>query len=121
MPRSRRFDPGRSTSNVPTSSSMPSSTRSESSTASYQACVVALGVTATGERRVLGVDCGPSEDEAFWTRFLRDLDRRGLGGVRLVVSDSNEGLKTAIAKLLSATQWQRCRVHYMLGVSLNSH
>jgi putative transposase len=77
------------------------------------ACVVALGVTATGERRVLGVDCGPSEDEAFWTRFLRDLVRRGLGGVRLVVSDSHEGLKTAIAKVLSATQWQRCRVHFM--------
>jgi putative transposase len=77
------------------------------------ACVVALGVTATGERRVLGVDCGPSEDEAFWTRFLRDLVRRGLGGVRLVVSDSHEGLKTAIAKVLSDTQWQRCRVHFM--------
>jgi putative transposase len=77
------------------------------------ACVVALGVTATGERRVLGVDCGPSEDEAFWTRFLRDLVRRGLGGVRLVVSDSHEGLKAAITKVLSATQWQRCRVHFM--------
>jgi putative transposase len=77
------------------------------------ACVVAVGVTETGERRVLGVDCGPSEDEVFWTRFLRDLVKRGLKGVRLVVSDSHQGLKAAIAKVLSDTQWQRCRVHFM--------
>ena len=77
------------------------------------ACVVAVGVTVTGERRVLGVDCGPSEDEAFWTRFLRDLVRRGLKGVRLVVSDAHEGLKAAAAKVLSDSLWQRCRVHFM--------
>ncbi len=77
------------------------------------ACVVAVGVTTEGERRVLGVDCGPSEDEAFWTRFLRSLVKRGLKGVRLVVSDAHEGLRSAIAKVLSGTQWQRCRVHFM--------
>jgi putative transposase len=77
------------------------------------ACVVAVGVTAAGERRVLGVDCGPSEDETFWTRFLRDLVKRGLRGVRLVVSDAHEGLKAASAKVLSDSLWQRCRVHFM--------
>ena len=77
------------------------------------ACVVAVGVTTEGERRVLGLDCGPSEDEAFWTRFLRALVKRGLKGVRLVVSDAHEGLRSAIAKVLSGTQWQRCRVHFM--------
>jgi putative transposase len=77
------------------------------------ACVVAVGVTTEGERRVLGVDCGPSEDEAFWTRFLRSLVKRGLKGVRLVVSDAHEGLRAAIAKVLPGTQWQRCRVHFM--------
>jgi putative transposase len=77
------------------------------------ACVVAVGITTEGERRVLGVDCGPSEDEAFWTRFLRSLVKRGLNGVRLVISDAHEGLRTAIAKVLSGTQWQRCRVHFM--------
>ena len=84
------------------------------------ACVVAVAITADGERRVLGVDCGPSEDEAFWTRFLRDLVRRGLNGVRLVVSDAHEGVKAAIAKVLSGVQWQRCRVHFMMGASLLS-
>jgi len=38
--------------------------------------------------------------------------RRGLAGVRLVVSDAHEGLKAAIAKVPGAT-WQRCRVHWM--------
>ena len=58
------------------------------------------------------MDIGPSEAETFWTEFLRKLARRGLRGVKLVISDAHEGLKAAIAKVLSAT-WQRCRVHFM--------
>jgi putative transposase len=77
------------------------------------ACVVAVGVSAAGERRVLGVDCGPSEDHVFWTHFLRGLVKRGLKGVRLVISDAHEGLVSAIAKVFSGVQWQRCRVHFM--------
>jgi len=78
-----------------------------------QATVVAVGVTAEGERQVLGVDVGPSEDRAFWTAFLRSLVKRGLHGVRLVISDAHEGLKAAIASVLSGATWQRCRVHFM--------
>ena len=77
------------------------------------ATVVAIGVTAEGERQVLGVDAGPSEDAAFWTAFLRELKRRGLSGVRLVISDAHEGLKAAIATVLTGATWQRCRVHFM--------
>ena len=55
---------------------------------------------------------GHSEAEPFWTEFLRSLARRGLRGVKLVVSDAHEGLKAAVSKVLSAT-WQRCRVHFM--------
>lgn len=77
------------------------------------ATVVAIGVTAEGERQVLGVDAGPSEDAAFWTAFLRDLKRRGLTGVRLVISDAHEGIKQAVATVLTGTTWQRCRVHFM--------
>ena len=55
---------------------------------------------------------GHSEAEPFWVEFLRSLARRGLRGVKLVVSDAHEGLKTAISKVLNAT-WQRCRVHFM--------
>jgi putative transposase len=77
------------------------------------ATVVAVGVSEHGHRSVLGVDTGPSEDHQFWTSFLRSLVRRGLKGVRLVISDAHEGLRQAIAKVLSGTQWQRCRVHFM--------
>jgi transposase-like protein len=78
-----------------------------------QATVVAIGVTSEGERQVLGVDVGPSEDRAFWTAFLRSLVKRGLKGVRLVISDAHEGLKQAISTVLTGTAWQRCRVHFM--------
>jgi transposase-like protein len=76
------------------------------------AVIVAVGVNADGRREVLGMDIGPSEAETFWTDFLRKLRRRGLRGVKLVISDAHEGIKAAVAKVLSAT-WQRCRVHFM--------
>ena len=76
-----------------------------------QAVVVAIGVNADGTREVLGLDVGPSEDGAFWMGFLRGLVARGLSGVRLVTSDSHEGLKAAIASVLTGAGWQRCRVH----------
>jgi putative transposase len=78
-----------------------------------QATVVAVGVTTEGDRQVLGIDVGPSEDRAFWTAFLRSLVKRGLKGVRLVISDAHEGLKQAISTVLSGSTWQRCRVHFM--------
>ena len=76
------------------------------------AVIVAVGVNSDGRREVLGMDIGPSEAEPFWTDFLRKLTRRGLRGVKLVISDSHEGIKAAVAKVLHAT-WQRCRVHFM--------
>src|SRR5215831_4995952 len=79
------------------------------------AVIIAVGVNGDGRREVLGMDIGPSEAETFWTEFLRKLARRGLCGVKLVISDAHEGLKAAIAKVLHAT-WQRCRVHLMRNV-----
>jgi putative transposase len=76
------------------------------------AVIVAVGVNGDGRREVLGLAIGASEAETFWLDFLRKLARRGLRGVKLVVSDAHEGLKGAIAKVLNAT-WQRCRVHFM--------
>ena len=76
------------------------------------AVIVAVAVNTDGRREVLGMTIGNSEAEPFWTEFLRSLTRRGLRGVKLVVSDAHEGLKAAIAKILGAT-WQRCRVHFM--------
>ncbi len=77
-----------------------------------RALVIAVGVNDSGRREVLGLAVGPAETEGFWTDFLRSLVKRGLAGVRLVISDAHEGLKKAVAKTVSAT-WQRCRVHFM--------
>ena len=76
------------------------------------AVIIAVGVNTDGRREVLGMEIGPSEAETFWTEFLRKLKRRGLRGVKLVISDAHEGIKAAVAKVLRAT-WQRCRVHFM--------
>jgi putative transposase len=76
------------------------------------AVIIAVAVNTDGRREVLGMEVGPSEAEPFWTKFLRSLTRRGLRGVKLVISDAHEGLKAAAAKVLQST-WQRCRVHFM--------
>ena len=75
------------------------------------AVTIAVGVNTDGRREVLGMAIGASEAEPFWTEFLRDLVRRGLSGVKLVISDAHEGIKAATARVLSTT-WQRCRVHF---------
>ena len=81
-----------------------------------KAVVVATGVRADGGREVLGLEVGDSEDGAFWTAFLRALRARGLSGVKLVISDAHEGLKSAIAAVLVGSAWQRCRTHFMRNV-----
>jgi len=79
------------------------------------AVIVAVGVNGDGRREVLGMAIGASEAETYWTGFLRTLARRGLRGVKLVVSDAHQGLKAAVAKVLNAS-WQRCRIHFMRNV-----
>src|SRR3984957_2282284 len=79
------------------------------------AVIVAVGVNSDGRREVLGMDIGPSEAETFWTDFLRKLSRRGLRGVKLVISDAHEGIKAAVSRVMNCT-WQRCRSHFMRNV-----
>jgi transposase-like protein len=88
------------------------------------AVVIATGITATGEREVLGVDVGDSEDEVFWRGFLRSLKSRGLSGVRLVISDAHAGLVGALRRIFQGAAHQRCRVHFarnLLGLVPKSH
>ena len=75
------------------------------------AVTIAVGVNSDGRREVLGMAIGASEAETFWTDFLRGLARRGLRGVKLVISDAHEGIKASVSRVFSAT-WQRCRVHF---------
>jgi putative transposase len=76
------------------------------------AVTIAVAVNTDGRREVLGMAIGASEAEIFWVEFLRRLKRRGLAGVKLVISDAHEGIKAAVARVFRAT-WQRCRVHFM--------
>jgi len=76
-----------------------------------RAIVVATGVTASGDREVLGVDIGDTENGAFWTAFLRSLRTRGLAGVQLVISDHHAGLKAAITSVMVGASWQRSSVN----------
>lgn len=75
------------------------------------AAIIAMAVNTEGRREIVGLHIGPSEAEPFWASFLKDLVRRGLKGVKLVISDAHEGLKAAIRRVIGAT-WQRCRVHF---------
>jgi transposase-like protein len=75
------------------------------------AVTIAVGVNSDGRREVLGMAIGASEAETFWTDFLRSLARRGLRGVKLIISDAHEGIKASVSRVFSAS-WQRCRVHF---------
>ena len=86
-----------------------------------KAVVIATGLRADGYREVLGVDVGDSENETFWTEFLRDLRDRGLNGIRLVVSDAHAGLRAAIRRVFQGASWQRCRVHAMRNLLSAAH
>jgi putative transposase len=79
------------------------------------AVTIAVGVNGDGRREVLGMAIGASEAETFWTDFLRSLARRGLRGVKLVISDAHEGIKAAVSRVFCAS-WQRCRVHFSRNV-----
>jgi len=89
-----------------------------------KAVVVATGITATGGREVLGLAVGDSEEETFWRAFLTDLKTRGLGGVRLVISDQHAGLVAALRRCFQGAAHQRCRVHFarnLLALIPKSH
>jgi len=76
------------------------------------AAIIAVAANTEGRREVVGLHIGPSEAETFWSTFLKSMLRRGLRGVKLVISDAHEGLKAAIRRVMGAG-WQRCRVHWM--------
>ena len=76
------------------------------------AAIIAVAANTEGKREIVGLHIGPSEAETFWATFLKSMVRRGLHGVKLVISDAHQGLKAAIRRVVGAS-WQRCRVHWM--------
>ena len=83
------------------------------------AAIIAVGVNSDGRREILGLEIGTSEAEPIWTEFLRKLSRRGLRGMKLVISDAHDGIKAAVTKVPRAT-WQRCRLHFQLNVAAHA-
>lgn len=75
------------------------------------AAIIAVAANTDGRREIIGLSIGDSEAMVFWMEFLRSLVKRGLKGVKLVISDAHEGLKAAAFKVFQGTTWQRCRVH----------
>lgn len=78
-----------------------------------EAVILAYAVHESGEREIVGLEAGRSEDAVFWTDFLKSLVQRGLAGVQLVISDAHLGLREAIDHVLAGAAWQRCRVHFL--------
>ena len=77
------------------------------------AALIATGISEDGQREILGLTLGDSENEASWDDMLRDLKGRGLSGVDLVVSDDHKGLKKAVQRHFQGVRWQRCQVHFL--------
>ena len=75
------------------------------------AVLIAIGVSETGRREVLGASVKLSENEVHWREFLSSLKDRGLYGVRLFISDAHEGLKAARDAVFPTVPWQRCQFH----------
>ena len=87
--------------------------RNSVSQVASMAMVVATGVTADGNREILGCDIGNSESEGFWQSFLGSLRSRVLTGVRLVIADAHAGLAAAADRTIQGAGRQRCRVHFI--------
>lgn len=80
------------------------------------AVLIAIGVDREGYREILGVSEGTKEDAASWRNFLRNLKERGLGGVKLFITDKCLGLVEALGEFYPESQWQRCVVHFYRNV-----
>ncbi len=80
------------------------------------AALIATGVSEEGQREILGLTLGDSENETSWDDMLRDLKSRGLWGVDLVVSDDHKGLKKAVQRHFQGVRWQRCQVHFLRNI-----
>lgn len=81
-----------------------------------QGVLLIIGVSERGQRDIIGVTMANTESETSWTEIFRELNRRGLHGVRLVVSDHHDGLVASIRRCFQGAQWQRCQKHFLDNV-----
>jgi len=75
------------------------------------ALLTAIGIGTDGKRSVLGCSVQLSEAEPHWRKFLESLQKRGMHGVKLIVSDDHAGLRAARQAVMAGVPWQRCQFH----------
>ena len=76
-----------------------------------QGVLVVSAIRGDGRREIIAVDVADTESAATYQALCRDLQARGLAGVRLVTSDDHAGLRAASARHFQGASWQRCQVH----------
>ncbi|WP_128859930.1 IS256 family transposase [Methanocella paludicola] len=81
-----------------------------------KAVYTAMGINEEGYKEMIGVRVMQREDEDSWKEFFQELLKRGLQGVRLVVSDGHRGIKQAVRKEFLGSAWQYCHVHFRRNV-----
>ena len=74
--------------------------------------LIVSGIAESGHRDILSIDVAHAETEATYASLFKDLKKRGLKGVQLVISDHHEGLQNAIKRHFQGASWQHCQTHF---------
>lgn len=81
-----------------------------------KAFMTALAIKSDGGREIVGFEVYDTEDNYSWNNFLQGLKERGLNSVMMIISDSHQSIRRAIAKVYPDAAWQRCHVHFMRNI-----
>ena len=81
-----------------------------------QGVLLVVGIRDDGYRELLGVWHADSENEQSWSMVFRELKKRGMKGVKYVVSDDHSGLVKAVKRQFQGVIWQRCQIHFIRNV-----
>ncbi len=75
------------------------------------AVLKAIGINENGHREILAISTSLSEAEVHWRALLEGLLKRGMKGIKIVISDDHSGLRAALRAVLPSVPWQRCLFH----------
>jgi transposase-like protein len=78
--------------------------------------LLAVGISESGYREILGLDVAFGETREAWRRFIGQLKGRGLSGVEVATSDAHKGLRQALEAAFPGLIWQRCQAHFRRNV-----
>jgi transposase-like protein len=76
-----------------------------------KAVYVVLGITASGEKDVLGLWIEQTEGAKFWLKVMNDLRNRGVADILIAVVDGLKGFPEAINSVFPKAMVQTCIVH----------